>query len=350
MDRLQKIQWGEIMDDLNTNESNKMINNFLNDNPLVSVMVPVYNTEKYLERCIQSILNQTYENLEIIIINDGSDDSSPQICEKFAQVDNRVVVIHKENGGLSDTRNVGLKYAKGDFYAFVDSDDWILQNMIEELVYLCKKHDSEIAQCEWFSNLNEMKIQSNVVNTLQKKEFMPLILTDEITSHIWRNLYKKELFDGISFPLGYVAQDMMVFHEIANKAKTMVKTDKKLYYYFATRTDNTSNNPKGLFKGTMCRALAFKDRYNFSLNEYSEVKNILLKKAVRYSLASFCRVSKSDYLIYQKEMENLHGFLVDNSKEVSKNSSISFFEIISVKLIKINRKIFILGARLLRIN
>ncbi|ETP67656.1 hypothetical protein G159_16280 [Planococcus glaciei CHR43] len=319
--------------------------------PLISVMVAIYNAEKYLEKCIESIINQTYGNLEIILINDGSTDNSGKICEEYKKKDNRIIVIHKENKGLSDTRNVGLQIATGDFLGFVDSDDWIMPEMYEKLMAICIKYDAEISQCESFTDIKEItKDEKLKVSIMERKEYMPLILTDAMPSQVWRNIYKKDLFENIKFPKDYSVQDMMIFHLVANKANKIVKTNEKLYYYFATRTDNISNNKKGLFKGTMCRALAFSDRYIFSLKLYPEAKDVLLKKAVRFIIASFCRETKRDTEKYKEEMKQLYEFLRSYRLEIKESKSISLLEKISVEMILLNKSFFVTVCKVLRIK
>ncbi len=117
---------------------------------LISIIVPVYNVEQYLEKCVKSIIRQTYKNIEIILIDDGATDSSGKICDKLKLKDNRIKVIHKENGGLSDARNAGLKVAKGEYIGFVDSDDYIKEDMFETLYNLNKKYNSEISIVSYY--------------------------------------------------------------------------------------------------------------------------------------------------------------------------------------------------------
>ena len=116
-------------------------------NPLISVVVPIYNVDKYLDRCVESIIKQTYTNLEIILVDDGSSDNSPQICDNWNVKDKRIKVIHKENGGLSDARNVGLSFATGEIISFIDSDDWIEHEMFEKMLNRKKKDNSDIVSC-----------------------------------------------------------------------------------------------------------------------------------------------------------------------------------------------------------
>ena len=114
---------------------------------MISVIVPIYNVEKYVNKCVGSIVNQTYTNLEIILVDDGSPDRCPEICDEWAKKDSRIKVIHKKNGGLSDARNAGMKIASGDYIAFVDSDDWIAPEMYERLLMAIKNDNSDIAAC-----------------------------------------------------------------------------------------------------------------------------------------------------------------------------------------------------------
>ena len=116
------------------------------DNSLVSIIIPIYNVEQYLDRCIKSVINQTYKNIEIILVDDGSTDKCPEICDQYAQKDNRIVVIHKENGGLSSARNAGMKVLKGEYMLFADSDDWIKENTVEELLQIAIEHDVDFVR------------------------------------------------------------------------------------------------------------------------------------------------------------------------------------------------------------
>ena len=125
---------------------------------LLSVIIPVYNVKPYLEKCVESIVDQTYHNLQIILVDDGSTDGSQTICDELAQKDSRIVVIHKENGGLSTARNVGMDRAKGDYIAFVDSDDWLERNMYEVLINQLEAHDADLVACSKKKQLETVKI------------------------------------------------------------------------------------------------------------------------------------------------------------------------------------------------
>ena len=140
--------------------------------PLISIIVPVYNVEKYLNRCIESIVAQTYTNLEIILVNDGSPDNSAQICESWREKDNRITILHKENGGLSDARNKGLEVANGEYVSFIDSDDFVHSLYIEALYTMCKNTNTKIAVCNFrrfekddIKENDRLKIDIKVINT-----------------------------------------------------------------------------------------------------------------------------------------------------------------------------------------
>ena len=146
------------------------------ENALISVIVPVYNVEKYLEKCIDSICNQTYRNLEIILVNDGSTDKSGILCDKFKIKDSRIIVIHKENGGLSDARNAGIDIANGEVLGFVDSDDYIMPEMYEKMLNIMYANDLDIVQCgykkvyENYDNINDIFINKTDIKIFNRNE------------------------------------------------------------------------------------------------------------------------------------------------------------------------------------
>lgn len=202
---------------------------------LISIIVPVYNVEEYLEKCIDSILNQTYKNLEIILIDDGSSDNSANICDQYEKKDSRVKVIHKKNSGMSDARNTGMKIANGEYIGFVDSDDYIKQDMIENLYNLLKKNKADISICAYelldknkkpSAKLNGKIYSFNNIDAIQE-----LLKSKLITSHCWNKLYKKQLWETIQFPIGRKFEDMAVMHLVFEKAKKIVYKNEIGYYY-----------------------------------------------------------------------------------------------------------------------
>lgn len=206
-------------------------------NKQISIIVPIYNVEKYLRRCIDAILNQTISNLEIILVDDGSPDLCPQICDEYAKRDNRIVVIHQENGGLSAARNAGIKAAKGEYIGFVDSDDYISPNMYELLYDNIEHYDADIAIC----NFEYVDDNGNALNrpspmkteVLTNKQALRKLEEKRWTYYVtaWNKLYRRSLFDEVTFPIGKLNEDSAIMHELFHKSRQIATIDDKLYYY-----------------------------------------------------------------------------------------------------------------------
>lgn len=208
-----------------------------NNNCLISIIVPIYNVEKYLNKCIESILHQTYENFELILVDDGSPDSCGKICDDYANCDRRIKVIHKKNGGLSDARNAGIEIAKGEYIGFVDSDDYISPDMYKILLEDCLRNQADIAMCGRYVVSESYKIlkQEFVVDSPKKYNseiaIGKLLLWDSCDSAAWDKLYKKSLFDGIRYPIGVMSEDYDVTCRLFAKANQIIHVGKALYYY-----------------------------------------------------------------------------------------------------------------------
>lgn len=206
-------------------------------NELISVIVPVYKVEDYLKRCIDSILRQTYGNLEIILVDDGSPDGCCKICDEYAERDKRVKVIHKENGGLSDARNAGIDIAQGSYVAFIDSDDWVHDKYIEKLYQLLKKTAADISVCNYMETSREDIPQNNINGKIY--EFSNVEALEQLTNKLylqmvvaWGKLYKKDLFNEIRFPEGKIHEDEFTSYRVIYKARKVVFTTERLIYYW----------------------------------------------------------------------------------------------------------------------
>lgn len=211
----------------------------------VSLIIPVYNVEKYIERCIRSIINQSYRDVEIILVDDGSDDESSSICDKYASLDLRINVIHKQNGGLSSARNVGLKHASGDVVGFVDSDDYIEKNMVEVLVKPIQEYDVDISVCGWYVIRNgERKLSQfrNQYGLLTDEGAIELLLSyGGFDNFACNKLYKRNLFDDILFPDGKVLEDLAVMYKLINRSSKVFVNSESLYNYDIHVESITSN-------------------------------------------------------------------------------------------------------------
>ncbi|MDB2111176.1 glycosyltransferase family 2 protein [Clostridium paraputrificum] len=204
-------------------------------NELISIVVPVYNVEKYLEECLDSICKQTYSNIEIILVNDGSTDSSIEICEKYSELDKRISVLNKENGGLSDARNCGIKFAKGQYLIFVDSDDIISRDMVSYLYNLIKNTNSEVGICDpvhWFPD-QEIKFVEETVKKIFSSEdaIVEMLYQKSFLVSAWGKIYKKDLFTKITFPFGILFEDSAIMYRVFDSAKKIVYGNAKLYGY-----------------------------------------------------------------------------------------------------------------------
>lgn len=217
----------------------------------ISVIIPVYNVEKYIRYCLDSVINQTYKNLEIIIVDDGTKDSSGEIAEEYATKDSRIKVIHKENGGLSDARNVGLDVVTGDYIAFLDSDDVIALDFYEYLYNLIKRNDYDIAECEFYRIPSDdienvqtiLEEKNNEIEIIEKEESSEDALCDFYGRYlnpyvnkvvVWNKLYKKSLYDGIRYPVGRFHEDEFTTFKILNKVNKMITSTRKMHGYMQT--------------------------------------------------------------------------------------------------------------------
>lgn len=206
-------------------------------NPIISVIVPIYNVEKYLARCVDSIVNQTYKNLEIILVDDGSPDRCPQMCDDYAEKDSRIKVVHKKNGGLSDARNAGMAVATGEYISFIDSDDYVSDDFFECLLDVMNKENSDIAECSvvkfYEDNRFDEFSDDLSVKTYDAKDAMSaLIAENPFHQHVWNKLYKTELVKDIPYAVGKLNEDEFWTYQVFGRASKVAKLNKTMYYYF----------------------------------------------------------------------------------------------------------------------
>lgn len=210
---------------------------------LVSIIVPIYSVQMYLNDCIKSITEQTYTNLEIILVDDGSPDDCPQICESWGRTDDRIRVIHKKNGGLSDARNVGIDNSHGDYIAFLDGDDFVSQQWIEKMVSAAESYKADIVICGRYiyqNGLCNVKHCLNVPKFYSSQEALKeLLMGREIEEAAWDKLYKRELFAIQRFPVGEINEDIVTIPYIIAKAQCIYHIGEPLYYYRQTSTGIT---------------------------------------------------------------------------------------------------------------
>jgi glycosyltransferase involved in cell wall biosynthesis len=221
------------------NKESFMVESNTRVNPQVSIIVPVYNTGTYLKKCIDSIIAQTYASFELIIVDDGSTDASPQICDDYAKQDKRVKVIHKKNGGLSDARNVGINNSIGEYILFIDSDDWISANMIEELYNNSRKYDADMVISNYLC-VNESgndegyyKLYIDFMVISGREAISKLYDPNQVYYIIMcAKLIKRKLFDNLRFRVGTVNEDELLTHHLLDKCNKIVCLPQRHYYYY----------------------------------------------------------------------------------------------------------------------
>ena len=206
------------------------------DQPLISVIIPIYKVEPYLRKCVDSILMQTYTNLEVILVDDGSPDNCPAICDEYATKDSRVKVIHKSNGGLSDARNAGMDAASGDYLMFVDSDDWIEKNSVESLLIAAQKYNAQIAIG------GTRRVEDGTLRVLKSDiigNSSEIVMTGsqamecffENGCAAWGRLYRRETHNGIKFPVGEINEDEAIVLALLDRCHTVVQIGSVIYNY-----------------------------------------------------------------------------------------------------------------------
>ena len=312
----------------------------------ISVVIPVYKVEQYLRRCINSILGQSYKNIEIILIDDGSPDKCGKICDEYKKKDSRIKVIHKVNGGLSEARNYGIDVATGEYIIFVDSDDFVNENMCEILLSNAKKYSADIVGCnfkEVFTNnkskINEQKMKNNIEiysNIEMIKQLYFNLTTDK--NVVWNKIYKRKIFfdKKIRFPVGILHEDDYIIYKLYYKANKVVYINDILYYYFRhenTITYNFSNkNIIDLIKGRIEQYFFIKDK-NENLNNiikahsidfYFYINKLILKNNMNKNIDVF------------KILKNYKKMIIEENKNILLNPYMNLKRYIKFLLIYFN--------------
>ena len=259
---------------------------------MISVIVPVYNAEKFLNRCVDSMRNQTYGDLEILLVDDGSTDKSSVTCEDYAATDPRVRVVHRENGGLSAARNTGIENANGEYFLFIDSDDEMLPTMAEELLFALEKTKADIAVCDFYQiiegqprpniEMTETFDEKHVgtIRVYEGREKMEQIIADNLVTVVqWNKLFRREIFDDIRYPEGKLHEDEFVIHRELEAAGKVAYIDRKLHLYYR-HGESISWNPSAEKVSNVLEA--YEDRMDFlEKNGYQDLigKTYILYKA-----------------------------------------------------------------------
>lgn len=206
-----------------------------NTEHLISIVVPVYKVEKYLPRCIESILSQTYKNYELILVDDGSPDNCPKICDDYANEYKNIFVIHQKNSGVSEARNKGIEFANGKYLTFIDSDDYVHQSFLEVLKNTLDSNSVPLSMCNYKrvndDSKNNIILNKNKITVLNDLAAMDMLLDDQSKCAPWGKLYDAILFNNVRFPVGKIMEDMFVMPIIFEKSKFIALTSQDLYFY-----------------------------------------------------------------------------------------------------------------------
>lgn len=287
----------------------------------VSVIVPAYNLEGYIAECITSIQNQTYQDLQIIIVDDGSTDTTFHICHEIAKKDKRISLYRINHGGAAAARNTGLTHVEGDCIFWVDGDDTIHPQALEKLTHMMIETNADISKIE----LTEKAMSSHEDLTVYKKqEYIRKVLTDEIKSYMAGTLFKKELFDGIRFPEGMMVEDYAVYPEVINKSEIIAATNKNLYFYRRYRHGSETHIGRNQICGLWARAYLTTRRYERYRHEYPEESKVILAQSVSYANITYMMMLKKG--CNEEERIFLYNYLKNNQENICQNPYLSHYK------------------------
>jgi len=288
-------------------------------NELITIIIPIYKVEQYLRRCVDSVIAQSYKNLEIILVDDGSPDNCGKICEEYKAKDARIVVIHKQNGGQAGARNDAVKIAEGRLITFVDSDDYIALNYVEELYCLYTTYNADLVQISYevVYNANyaaSKTVSSSVIKFDQKNAIKDMLLSEHLNDGAWGKLYKQDFLLRHPYPVGKIYEDLAVAYDMLLDLNVIVYGDAPLYFYFQ-RADSTMNDTFSLKQF---------DEYNIVntstqkvIDRYPELRDqVLLRRAFSYFAVLYRILSSNDSETYREQINQIKKSLFEIKKTV----------------------------------
>lgn len=289
---------------------------------IVSIIIPVYKVEKYMNRCIESIMNQTYKKIEIILVDDGSPDNCGKICDEYAKKDKRVVVVHKENGGLSDARNAGIDIAKGKYIAFVDSDDYVDNDYVEILYKAISEDKADIAISShkvMYENGTILEKATGERNILTQKETIKRILYDEgIDLSAWAKLYKKELFKTMKFPKGRLFEDAAITCKIISLTEKVSLVSKSTYNYIIR---NDSITTKDFTPSKMDLITSTKEMSEYVKEKYPDLEDATNRRVMYAYLSTLSQLAMSNKR-FPEEQKILMKYIKENGNKILKDKKV----------------------------
>ncbi len=307
--------------------------------PLISIIVPIYNVEQWLPRCIDSLLTQTYQNIEIILCDDGSPDGCARICDEYAGRDSRIVVIHKPNGGLSDARNAAIKQAKGDYFTFIDSDDYVTEDYVEVLYGLCEKYNTKMSVADWcvfpigqepvLNNGSLIEIKFSKMDGLED-----MFNQSHFDNSACVKLYHRSLFESIEYPKGFVFEDLMTTFKIMLKCDDGVAYSNKQIYYYMFRPDSIEGSVFSEKKRqSVHEVFRIMDSYS---NELMPIADAVKSKLSSFSFHLLLKLPDNceDSRFFQDYIKRVRWNVVKNSKTRMKNRLACFLSYFGFPTVK----------------
>lgn len=277
---------------------------------MISIIVPIYNVEPYLRKCLDSVVGQTYRDLEILIIDDGSTDGSGRICDEYKEKDDRIIVFHTENRGLSAARNLGLDNATGEWIGFVDSDDWIEPDMYEVLLKKAEESGADVVECGCYRELLDKTVARKRVDVLLNgEEAVSALLQGKLFDYAWDKLWKKECFKSIRFPEERVHEDTAVTYRIFAEAESVCMISSALYHYRERKGSLSQTYDMANVVGFW---LSAKEQYEFLWDRVDEISRMNLLRfcamAVSRTWAYYCDCPKEDRQTYIGFIQEMNQF------------------------------------------
>lgn len=309
---------------------------------MISVIVPVYNMEKYLEKCVRSILDQDYKDIELILVDDGSKDSSPAMCDEFAKQDERIKVIHKQNGGQGSARNMGLDIAKGEYISFIDSDDWVEPDMYTNLIAVAQENNADLAICEVALNeedgsvLKKKRVNGTLVMTKDEAFSHRFDGSEIVTDSPCNKLYKKELFEKLRYPENRLLEDSALMYLILDRVEKVVSSEKVGYNI---RCDSSSVSRRKYNKKRCDTIITFTEMADFisskdAYKKFVPIVNSYIAGAIFFNAGEMYGVDFEGKKETESHIKNCAKELLASGRELSsKNKAL-------LKLISVSPKLF----------
>lgn len=272
---------------------------------LISIILPVYNVSKYLEECMKSIINQTYKNIEIIVVNDGSTDESDYICEKYKKLDNRIKVIHQKNQGLSAARNTGLNYCKGEYISFIDSDDYVKPDFIEKLYKSIKENNTNISVCGYTDLYTDNTLKSAGISEYNELHTGKKFLKDRgLNTVVWNKMYDASIWEKLRFDVGKLHEDLFIMHKIMYN-EDIVSVVKEDLYIHRIRTDSITGKRFDIKRANDIIEVS-ENRLSFFVDKEKSLYNMCLVELIEKLRDSYVSTYVyGDKKIYIKELGDM---------------------------------------------